>query len=59
MIKWSAGKARYSDELDRRVNAQIPGLILQAMHRLGWNALGIYELVAEEIKREKRERRGR
>ena len=43
----------YSHDLSRAVEARIPLSILEAMARVGWNALGVYEVVVEEIKKEK------
>lgn len=43
----------YSHTLNANVEARIPPSILEALSRVGWNALGIYEVVQEEIKKEK------
>jgi hypothetical protein len=45
-------KVIYSSELNESVHRKIPGLINDAMQRLGWNAFGIYETVRDEINRD-------
>jgi hypothetical protein len=44
----------YSYSLAALVESQIPAPIREAMNKLGWNAFGIYELVRDEIRIEKR-----
>lgn len=41
----------YSHDLSRAVAARIPLSILEAMGKVGWNPLGVYEVVAEELKK--------
>lgn len=50
------GKTIYSYSLEREIERQIPPSIIEAMNNKGWNAFGIYELVKEEIKKEKKEK---
>jgi hypothetical protein len=44
----------YPAVVDEAINARIPPTILKAMQSVGWNALGIYEVVADELRREKK-----
>lgn len=44
----------YSYALCDKVESQLPPDILHALCMYGWNALGIYELVKQEIANEKR-----
>lgn len=44
----------YSYALRDKVESQLPPDILHALCMCGWNALGIYELVKQEIANEKR-----
>jgi hypothetical protein len=46
----------YTYESVRKIESQIPATILEAMNSKGWNAFGIYELVAEVLKQEKKEK---
>jgi peptide chain release factor 1 len=46
----------YSYKLEDAIIAQIPKEILDALASKGWNVFGIYELVQEEIKKEKKEK---
>ena len=50
-------KRLYSWEMMRAVESRIPPSVLQAMWAVGWNAFGVYEVVEEEIKREKKNKR--
>lgn len=43
----------YSHDLVKAVEARMPPSIIEAMARCGWNPLGVYEVVAEELKKEK------
>lgn len=45
----------YSHNLDAIVLSQIPQPIREAMDKLGWNAFGIYEIVRDEMERERRQ----
>lgn len=47
----------YSHAVIDAVNAAIPASIREAMSQVGWNALGIYEVVDETLKQERRNRR--
>ncbi len=47
----------YSREVTRIVDEQIPAIIREAMYLRGWNAFGIYEVVDEALKDEKRKRK--
>jgi len=51
------GEKIYSWTVSDKIDAQIPPEIIQAMSSKGWNAFGIYELVKEELQKEKRELR--
>lgn len=42
----------YSDSVEAAVESQIPDTILDALAAKGWNAFGIFELVARELKKE-------
>ncbi len=46
-------KKLYSYDLLARVNDQLPQCVIDAMNNSGWNALGIKEVVDEEIKKVK------
>lgn len=46
---------RYPDVVCRRVEAKIPPEIIEVLTSKGWNFLGIYELVGEELKKYKKE----
>lgn len=48
------GKKLYTYDLNDRVNEQLPKCVRDAMNNSGWNALGIYELVKDEIEKGKR-----
>jgi hypothetical protein len=50
-----AKPVRYSYNVAGLVESRIPPSILEAMAKLGWNAFGIYEVVVEEIARERRQ----
>lgn len=50
------GRKIYSNKLEQAIVSQIPREILEALSSKGWNVFGIYELVQEEIKREKEEK---
>jgi len=41
-----------SHETARKIDSQLPADIVQAMHNHGWNALGVYQLVKNELKTE-------
>ena len=45
-------KVRYSYDLLDAVESKIPRTVLDELHRLGWNVLGVYEVVADELKRQ-------
>lgn len=45
---------RYSYEVSDKVEARIPKEILEVLHKNGWNSLGIYEIVKEELAKEKK-----
>ena len=47
-------KKVYSYDLLDRVNDQLPQCVIDAMNNSGWNALGIKEVVDEEIKKGKK-----
>lgn len=47
----------FSHELNKRVHMRIPGDIVTMMAMHGWNAFGIYEVVVEEMRREKDEKK--
>jgi hypothetical protein len=49
---------QYSHDLAAAVEARIPPSIREAMARVGWNAFGVYEVVEEEIKKEKKAKKG-
>ena len=48
-------KQIYTFSLQDRVDAELPQKVKDAMNICGWNAFGIYELVRDELKREKQE----
>lgn len=48
-------KKVYSFQLQENIEARIPKSILDAVRREGWNFFGIYEVVKEEIKKEKKQ----
>lgn len=53
-IRWNdMNKKLYCYELNDRINDQLPQCIKDAMDNSGWNALGIWEMVDEEIKKGK------
>ena len=43
----------YSYEVDALVQSQIPKSVLEAMDIKGWNAFGVYQLVKEELRKER------
>lgn len=45
---------RYPWELYRAVEARIPKEIHDALAKFGWNVLGVYEVVEEELRRWKK-----
>lgn len=45
----------YNYILQDKVDVQLPEQVKEAMHICGWNAFGVYELVATELRKEKRE----
>jgi len=47
----------YSYAVNDAVIARIPPSIIEAMARVGWNPFGVYEVVDEELKKEKREQK--
>jgi len=47
----------YSHAANDAILARIPPSILEAMYRVGWTPLGIYEVADEELRKEKREQR--
>ena len=47
-------KKLYSYELEAAVNKALPERVLEAFRSTGWNALGVYEMVLDEIKKEKK-----
>jgi hypothetical protein len=47
----------YSHELNRKVHLRVPGDIVTMMAMHGWNAFGIYEVVREEMARERIEKK--
>ncbi len=49
------GKKPYTYELRSRIDNELPQRVKDSLRMCGWNAFGIYELVATEIKREKLE----
>lgn len=42
----------YSYDVVRKIEEKIPKSIIEAMSQKGWNALGIYEVVVEELRAE-------
>jgi len=50
-------KRIYSYGLLGRVEEELPQRVKDAMDICGWNALGIYEIVDIEIKRERRDQK--
>lgn len=48
-------KQIYSYALRDRVEAQLPQKVKDAMDICGWDALGVYEIVRDEIKRDRQE----
>lgn len=44
----------YSFALKEKVDSKLPQRVKDAMNICGWNALGVYELVRDELKIEKR-----
>jgi hypothetical protein len=52
-----AKKQFYSHELNRKVHLRVPGDIVTMMALHGWNAFGIYEVVQEEMARERIEKK--
>jgi hypothetical protein len=44
----------YSWDLKAKIEERIPKEIIEAMKSQGWNAFGIYEVVLQEIKKEKK-----
>lgn len=52
-------KKVYSHELVKRVNSRIPDDLILMMQSRGWDALGVYEVVLEEMRREKREQKAK
>jgi hypothetical protein len=47
----------YSYEVFDRVQEKLPKEITEALRLNGWNALGIYELVARELRHEAKRRK--
>jgi len=47
----------YSYAVNDAVIARIPPSIIEAMARVGWNPLGVYEVVEQELKKEKRQKK--
>lgn len=47
-------KKIYSREVEKEIERQIPSLLIEAMDHKGWNVFGIYELVKEELAKEKK-----
>lgn len=47
----------YSSAVHDAIVDRIPQKIMEAMISVGWNPEGIYELVAEELKLEKRRKK--
>jgi len=50
-------KNQYSREAHEKVVNQLPIQITRAMHSCGWNVFGIYELVRDELKKERKGRK--
>lgn len=48
-------KQIYSFKLKEKVDSQLPEKVKDAMYICGWDALGIYELVRDELKIERRD----
>lgn len=48
-------KKIYSFASDEKINVALPQLIKDAFYECGWNAFGVYELVKEILKQEKKE----
>lgn len=46
----------YSWTLQEKVNARIPEQIREAAANKGWNVFGIFEVVREELRKERRSR---
>lgn len=46
----------YSHVVNDAVEARIPPSIIATMSRVGWNVFGLYEVVQDEIRKEKRNR---
>lgn len=44
----------YSYALNDAIIARIPPSIIEAMNRVGWNPLGVFEVVEEEIRKERK-----
>lgn len=51
--KFQYGKTIYSYRAQDAINAELPELVKRAMELSGWNAFGVYELVKEELRKEK------
>jgi hypothetical protein len=46
-------KKLYSFAVQMKVDAELPQRVKDALSTCGWNAFGIYELVATELRKEK------
>lgn len=51
--KFEFGKTVYRYSAQDAINAELPELVKRAMELSGWNAFGVYELVKEELRKEK------
>lgn len=51
--KFEFGKTVYNYRSQEAIDAQLPMDVKEAMHLNGWNAFGVYELVKEELRKEK------
>jgi len=47
-------KKVYSYEVQDAILARIPPSIIKAMSNVGWNIFGFYEVMEEELKKEKK-----
>ncbi len=47
--------AKYTKEVAEKVDAKIPEEVRAALHKYGWNELGIYEVVKKAIAEVKKE----
>lgn len=48
-------KKIYSYYVQDKIKARIPPIILAELSNQGWNAMGIYEVVKEELEKEKKD----